>query len=213
MNKPETYNDRIKKKSHRHFIGGTTPELWHHIGKMQYHYLVSNGLEPHHKFLDVGCGSLRLGQWLIPMLNEGNYYGIDGTKKLIDLGIEKEMLFDVASLKKPKFAYNYDFDFSFIDKFDYAIAQSVFTHLTAAHINLCFKNLNQKMHPESKFYCTFFEGDESSNPKVDSDPNRGWSYTFETLEEFASSNNLKLTYIGDWQHPNNQKLFLATLDV
>jgi hypothetical protein len=67
------------------------------------------------------------------------------------------------------------------------------------------------MHPESKFYCTFFEGDESSNPKIDSDPNRSWSYTFKTLEELALSNNLKLTYIGDWQHPRDQKLILATL--
>lgn len=212
MNKSETYNDRIKATCHRSFIGGGQPEMWHHIGKMQYHYLISHGLESHHKFLDIGCGSLRLGQWIIPMLDEGNYYGLDGTEKLIELGIKKEMLHDIVDIKKPHFSFNHEFDFSFIDSFDFAIAQSVFTHLTLEYINLCFQNLKGKMHNKSKFYCTFFEGGESNNPRIDSDPNQNWFYNFETLEKLAFNNELKLTYIGDWQHPRNQKLFLATLN-
>ena len=69
------------------------------------------------------------------------------------------------------------------------------------------------MQETSKFYCTFFEGDEALNPDTDSDPNLNWTYNFKTLEDIAFDNNLKLTYIGDWMHPVNQKLFLAMLDV
>ena len=31
----------------------------------QFHYLVSKGLKSNHKFVDIGCGALRLGQYLI----------------------------------------------------------------------------------------------------------------------------------------------------
>lgn len=212
MNDPESYEKRIKTKGgHRQFIGASNSELWHNIGKMQYHYLVAQGLQPGHKFLDVACGSLRLGQWLIPMLDKGNYYGIDGTRKLIEEGIKKEMLYNIAQVKCPNFAYNYEFNLDFIDEFDFSIAQSLFTHLTINDIDLCFKNISKKMHAKSKFYCTFFEGEESKNPNSDSDPHKNWFYKFETLQKIAEINNQKLTYIGDWNHPRHQKLFLSEL--
>jgi hypothetical protein len=121
------------------------------------------------------------------------------------------MLYNVVQAKRPNFAYNYEFNLDFIDEFDFAIAQSLFTHLTINHINLCFKNISKKMHSGSKFYCTFFEGGESENPNLDSDPHKVWFYKFETLQKIAEANNQKLTYIGDWNHPRHQKLFLSEL--
>ena len=38
-------------------IGG----LWDEMGKHQFEFLQSKGLEPQHKLLDIGCGSLRGG--------------------------------------------------------------------------------------------------------------------------------------------------------
>jgi len=209
MNQPETYSKRVETQGHRRFVGGISPHHWHHIGKMQYHYLISQGLSSNHKFLDVACGSLRLGQWLIPMLDRGNYYGIDGNRKLVECGLKEEILFNVTSIKKPNFSYNYNFDFRFIQSFDYAIAQSLFTHLTLYDISRCFYSIEQKMHPESKFYCTFFEGEDPQHHTTESDPNLWWSYTFETLQKEAQKYNLQIEYIGDWGHPAGQKLLLA----
>ena len=70
--------DRIKKWGHRSYIGGPDLETWFGIGKHQYHYLLSNGLLSHHRFLDLSCGSLRLGQYLIPFLEEVHYFGLEG---------------------------------------------------------------------------------------------------------------------------------------
>lgn len=211
MNQEETYKTRLKRRGHRNYIGGTDPEQWYANGRMQLHYLVSQGLESHHTFLDIACGSLRLGQFLIPMLDEGNYYGIDGERGLIDAGLQQEMKYDVVDIKKPHFASNYTFDFSFISKFDYAIAQSLFTHLTVEDIELCFENIVKIMHDTSKFYFTFHEGNRGNNPVVDSDPHENWRYSFEQLEASANKFGLKASYIGDWKHPRKQKLVVATL--
>jgi SAM-dependent methyltransferase len=204
--------ERIAAMGPRTFIGGGTDEAWHHIGKMQYHYLVSSGLRAHHKFLDVACGCLRLGQWLIPMLDEGNYYGLDGSEELISHGIEDEMLYNVISTKKPNFATNYNFNLDFIDYFDFAIAQSLLTHLTLRDIELFFKKVKKKMKAGSKLYCTFFEGQGFDADDSSSDSNLNWWYKFETLQNSAEKQGLTLAYIGDWGHPQpHQKLFLATL--
>lgn len=44
-------------------------------GQMALLYLL--GLREHHRVLDFGCGSLRLGRLLIPYLRPGRYFGIE----------------------------------------------------------------------------------------------------------------------------------------
>ena len=132
--------------NHRKYVGGGSPEMWYHIGKIQYHFLVSNGLKPNHTFLDLGCGSLRLGQYLIPMLDKGGYYGLDAREDMVQEGLRNELLYEVARVKLHTFSYNHEFDFSFINSFDYAIAQSLFTHLSMEYIELCFGNIIKVMN-------------------------------------------------------------------
>ena len=51
-------------------------------------FLVTNGLKLTHKFIDIGGGSLRLGQYIIPFLESGNYYGLESENLLVECGIE-----------------------------------------------------------------------------------------------------------------------------
>lgn len=213
MNEEVTYKSRLGDLGHRNYVGGECVESWYGIGKLQYHYLVANGLKSSDTFLDVACGSLRLGQYLIPMLDEGNYFGLDGNSDLIKLGKKEELYFDLIENKSPCFASNYAFDFSFMGgrKFDFAIAQSLFTHLTMRDIEVCFKNIPLVMNKGgSKFYFTFFEGDSKENPSIESDPHEGWFYSFDELKAVAKRFSLNLEYIGGWEHPRNQKLVLCT---
>lgn len=208
LNKNNT--NRISTFGHRYYVGGTDSETWYTLGKRQYHFLISQGLEPHHNFLDVACGSLRLGQFLIPMLNIGCYYGLEAEKTLVSEGIKHEFLFDIIEKKSPKFSYGYNFDVSFCPYYDYAIAQSLFTHLNEIDISLCFKQLNKISKKDSKFYFTFFEGDDNRNHKEESHPNKVWYYSFDKLEKIASENNFNLKYIGDWGHERGQMMGYAT---
>ena len=55
------------------WIGGH----WEALGKLQFDYLVANGLKPGHRLLDIGCGTLRGGRHFIRYLAPGGYTGID----------------------------------------------------------------------------------------------------------------------------------------
>jgi SAM-dependent methyltransferase len=200
--------ERIKLRGYRSYIGGADPERWYSIGRLQYHFLCANGLSPSSKFLDVGCGSLRLGQFVIPFLNTGNYYGLEPEELLVQCGIQHEINPEVVRIKKPKFSHNYNFDFDSLDYFDYSIANSILTHLTPDDIRMCFSKLKKKTRPASVFYFTFFEGQSSTNQFSESHANRDWRYAFEEIVSFAEG--WDLDYIGDWNHPNHQKIVKAT---
>jgi hypothetical protein len=201
--------ERVQAVGHRRYVGGHDPELWYGIGRLQYHYLVSQGLRPEHRFVDIACGSLRLGQFLIPYLDAENYYGLEGEEALVRQGAAAEIGFGLMEAKRPHFAFNYDFDFSFVDRFDCAMAQSLFTHMTPDDIRLCFKNLHRAATASSRFYFTFFEGDSKRNRPGPSHANRSWYYSFEELRTCAEPDWL-LSYIGDWKHPKHQMMVLAT---
>lgn len=51
---PAFINEQIKSGKHRQVIGGK----WEEIGKLRFEFLKAQGLQPEHKFLDVGYGSL-----------------------------------------------------------------------------------------------------------------------------------------------------------
>lgn len=206
-----SHGERIKKWGHRAYIGAVDSETWYGIGKRQYHFLISQGLRAEHKFVDIACGSLRLGQFLIPMLDDGNYFGLEGESSLVQRGLTTEMLFDVADLKRPVFEYNYDFDFTRAPAFDFAMAQSLFTHLTLADIEKCFSNLRTKAHAGSKFYCTFFEGDPAKNPEAASHANKDWHYNVSQFEDVAARTDWHIDYLGDWGHERGQKMLCATV--
>src|SRR3979409_2149502 len=58
---------------HRAAVGGR----WEEIGELQFQFLRTHGLEPQHRLLDIGCGSLRGGVRFVSYLDPGNYFGID----------------------------------------------------------------------------------------------------------------------------------------
>ena len=145
------------------------------------------------------------------MLDEGNFYGIEGEPSLVDLGRDNEMLYDVMALKKPSFAFNSDFDLSFCDGFDFAIAQSLFTHLTLDDIALCFENMRKIAGPGSKFFWTYLKGDGVENPTGPSHPNRSWRYRFNDIEKLAADYGFSTDNIGDWQHPKDQRIACSVL--
>jgi SAM-dependent methyltransferase len=199
-------NDAIQRIGHRAYVGGDTAETWYGIGKLQYHFLIAQGLQPEHRFLDVACGALRLGQFLIPYLNRKNYFGLDSEKDLVEKGLQSELCHGMARLKQPQFAFNRNFDFSFVPTFDFAIAQSIFTHLVPSDIRLCLANLRSRAHEETVAYFTFFEGDSNSNPVGPSHPHKTWRYSPEQLAEIAEKTGWRFEYVGEWQHPRGQQM-------
>ena len=207
---------QIAKRGHRNYVGGK----WELLGKLQFNFLYTQGLKPEHTLYDIACGSLRAGVLLIPFLDQGNYCGIDREADLITAGVNHELTKHVYLEKKPQFVISSAFEFSkFTKRPDFAIAQSLFTHLSPQDICLCLRNLLSMAKDTTKFYATFDE--EGVTPKSQARinlPNPPWShsnltfyYHFKDMKEFAKNSGWKIEYIGDWGHPMNQRMILFYL--
>jgi cyclopropane fatty-acyl-phospholipid synthase-like methyltransferase len=116
------------------FLGGPT-QVFEAAGRNLLMTLLSEGLTPNSKVLDIGCGCLRGGYWLIHFLDEGRYFGIEPNISMLEAGIRILLEPGLADLKKPSFDYNTDFDFTvFKEKFDFLVARSIWTHASKQQI-------------------------------------------------------------------------------
>ena len=116
------------------FTGGP-PELFESAGRLQLVTLLYEGLCPESRVLDVGCGCLRAGYWLIRFLDPDCYCGIESNQSMLDKG--KEYLLDpeLTRVKRPQFDTSDQFDFSvFEKKFDVVLARSIWTHASKPQI-------------------------------------------------------------------------------
>ena len=166
--------------NYKKYVGGK----WEKIGKGQFDFAMKVGLKPYHKFLDIGCGSLRGGRFFIDYLDTSNYYGIDHNKWLIDAGTKYELKSEDKQ-KKPIFLVNRDFNFSlFRTNFDFVFASSLFTHLTKDKIKQCIKNLYLVTLPNVIFYASIFNGDSSKNLAKSHD-NKRFRYSIDEIRQLS----------------------------
>jgi hypothetical protein len=190
----------VRAVGHREYVGGG----WEEIGQAQFDFLVGRGLEPGHVFLDIACGSLRGGVHFIQYLDPENYLGIDKEKVLIERGIAKELPKGVCDEKKPEFVVSDAFEFSkFSKRPDFALALSLFTHLTAGDIELCLTNLRTFVAHAHQFYASFASGSSEQNASQ-SHSHDGFSYLPEELSSLGERCGWQCNYIGDGGHPRGQ---------
>jgi len=127
---------------------------------MEFNLLTFLGLREHHSLLDIGCGSLRGGKLFIPYLLPGQYCGIEPEQWLIEEGIKNEVGEDLITIKRPVFSNDSNFTLSIFNrKFDFILAQSIFSHAPQLHIKRCLSEAKKVMTPTSIFAATFFEGE------------------------------------------------------
>jgi hypothetical protein len=198
----------IERVGHREFVGG----MWDEIGRLQFDFLVEQGLEPHHVLLDVACGALRGGVHFIRYLEPGNYLGLDKNAVLIERGMSEELGPQLAAERRPEFVVSDRFEFErFSKRPDIAIAQSLFTHLTRRDIVSCLRRLHAVANPGLTFYATFFEAERrEENPAV-SDSRGLFHYTRRQMERFGDRAGWDCRYIGDWNHPRDQRMLVYSL--
>jgi hypothetical protein len=189
----------IKLLGHRFYVGGK----WEEIGKLQFDYMRSQGLQPEDVFLDVACGALRGGLHFIPYLKKGNYLAIEKEESLVHQGIDNELGRELYNLKAPEIIITDSFEFFKLSKKPaYSLALSLFTHLCSEDINLCLKNLAEFVEPGHRFYATFFEGSSDRNQKKSHSLDH-FEYTRQEMESFGERNNWQAQYIGNWGHPRD----------
>jgi SAM-dependent methyltransferase len=132
---PQSLQARAERLSQRMFLGGPVHDF-ERVGRMCFDVLLREGLSPESRVLDIGCGALRLGYWLMRFLDPGGYHGIEPNREMLQLGLDEIVEPDVLDRARPRFAHNDDFDFSsFGERFDFVVARSIWTHTSKAQIS------------------------------------------------------------------------------
>lgn len=198
--------------NYRAYVG---PEEWYDIiAAMQFNLLTSLGLRQHHHLLDIGCGSLRAGRLFIPYLLHSHYFGIEPNKWLIDDGIKHELGGPgLVEAKKPTFSNDNNFTLTtFNRKFDYLLAQSIFSHACERQIRRCLSQARDVMKSSSIFAATYFDsGDPRAKSRQEGPNFKGdeWTYpgcvfyTLDHIVELADEQDLTCELL-DWKHPDLQ---------
>ena len=205
----------VSAGKHREMIGG----LWDSVGALQLEFMISEGLKPKHKLLDIGCGAMRGGVQFVNYLDPQNYYGSDMNQPFLDAGYDIELMQAglQQKLSRNNLVCNETFELPWPDGlFDYAIAQSVFTHLSLNRIRQCLVRTAPKMKPGGVFYATFFElpKDAASDQPVQHAPAGITTYDVQDPYHYSVSDFAHIIrglpwhirYIGDWNHPRGQRL-------
>lgn len=203
--------EAIRSGEHRSMIGG----LWDEVGVLQFEFLKQAGLEPQHRLLDVGCGALRGGVHFARYLDAGHYCGIDANATLIDAA-KSELA--AAGLDDRGVRLIADADFrldAFEQRFDFAVAVSLFTHLYFNHIQTCLSRVADVLAPGGRFYATYFEAPDSAwlepLPHSPGDITSCYSadpfhQSFAELAALAATAGLEATNIGAFGHPRGQHM-------
>jgi len=215
---PPRYHHYFDPEWHRRTIGYV--EEWEQHGRAQFDYLKGRGLEPHHYFLDIGCGPLRGGVHFIRYLEPGRYYGVEKNAAVLETAEQVELPRYGLADKRPTLRADESFDFPALGRrFDFAWAQSVFTHLPVNSIIRCVMNVEQALVPGGRFYATFYENEQGKqnldpirqSPQVVSYFDRdSYHYDVATFEWICEGTSLRVEYLGGWDNPRNQKVLLFT---
>lgn len=197
----------IGSHHYRAYVG--PPEKYDLVAAVQFNLLTCLGLREFHFLLDIGCGSLRAGRLFIPYLLPGHYFGIEPEQWLIEEGIKNELGADILRAKRPVFSHDLDFDCTkFNQKFDFILAQSIFSHASASQIRKCLSEVEKCMQPGGIIAATFVKGTEDYRADTWVYPDCV-SYTLEYMMQLAAEVGLTAEPV-DWPHPNGQTWIRVT---
>ncbi len=147
-------------------------------------FLQSEGLSPHHRLLDYGCGILRGGLHFIPFLNSGNYVGVDISAQRLEQG---QALIDSAGIDRGRYHTSLVKDCELKElgdrKFDYVWAHAVLMHMPENDIRTLLESLKRHLEDDGCFYFTFFPSEKLGADKTVRDQFRDFYYPTDHLNK------------------------------
>jgi SAM-dependent methyltransferase len=178
---------RIERTGYQAAIGGG--DNWDEHGTLQRDFLISQGLKPHHKLLDIGCGTGRLARRVAPYLGRGNYHGVDIAQAAIDSATNLAHREGWAS-EAPTFHVG---DLPTEPQFDFLWSFSVFIHLPQSIMEDVMRRAAAVMRADSRFYWAY-----APEPKSYRSGMKQFRHTLEDYKRAAANSGLTFEDVPDW---------------
>jgi len=184
-------------RDYRHYVGGD----WKWVQEFQMDYLNKcPDFSSSKRFLDLGCGSMRLGSKLIPELDAGKYIGLDFNEEIVKIGIEKEIEPEILENKNPTFIFNGEFDLTEVEgEVDFVWVYQVFIHVSDKLVQTALNNIANKLSDGGVVYATFTNAiakRKVSDDYVYDQHQLTFYRTLEKIEEMFATAGLSLEKAG-----------------
>jgi len=141
------WKGRKNKKSYQDSYG-----LSWEYGEDVFNVVKNYGLKKTDTLLDLGCGTMRNGIWLIDYLNKEKYYGLDNHYNSLSIGLNQEILDKKLDAKKPQLLASGKFNIDFFNiKFDFILACALFNHLKEKQKELAVLNISNNLKTGGTF--------------------------------------------------------------
>jgi SAM-dependent methyltransferase len=182
-------------------VGSESHDRWLALGQKQFDYLIEHGLQPSHRLLDIGCGTLRAGRLFIDYLDTGNYYGIDISPEILFAAQQTVLDYGLQG-KMPHLVLVRDNRFAFLPDryFDVVHAHRVFSHSPIEVIEECLAHVERILKPDGFFDFTF-DRTTAEDHEVAHDT---FYYRTETLVALANRHGLDARSLDDWEERLHQ---------
>jgi hypothetical protein len=139
---------------------------------------------------------------------------------VLGAGRNVELPLQGLTARRPVLTVMEDFSFDRLGQtFDYALAQSVFTHVPLNKIVRCLMSMERVLVSGGKFFATIYLNEqgkryldpiEQSPGTVTHMDKNPFHYEFTTFEWICDGTSLTAEYLGDWKSPRNQKMLIFT---
>jgi SAM-dependent methyltransferase len=175
---------------------------------MQFDYLLSHGLKPTDRLLEIGCGNLRAGWRFIQYLEPGNYSGIDISPDILIAAQATLVRYELQD-RLPRLTPVRDLRFDFLpdSAFEVVHAHSVFSHSPLSVIDECLAHVGRILAPGGWFDFTFDRTEAREHHVLRED----FYYRTETLVQLAARHGLTAQFMDDWEAlPHGQSKIRVT---
>lgn len=222
---PATLEEEIRRSrataagtaNRRAFVG--PPAQYDFMGATQFRLLTALGLREEHRVVDIGCGSLRGGRFLIPYLLPGHYTGIEPNSWLWQEALDRELGRDLARLRTPRFVRDASFRMAQVEtgSADFIVAQSIYSHTGADLFERSVAAAARVLAPGGQFLFTVVDAAApNAAGMADGTGAQGWFYPEcvfyheEAVRRIAAAADLFAEPL-DWFHPR-QRWYRVTRD-
>jgi hypothetical protein len=131
------------------FLGGSAPRF-EEDGRRIFIALLRRGLTPDSTVLDVGCGALRAGYWLIHFLDADRYLGIEPAAQRLAAARERLLEPGLEGLKRPRFSEGRELDlggFGVTPRF--VLMRSIWSHASKAQVGVMLDSFAAVAAPDT----------------------------------------------------------------